>query len=625
MKHIRIFSILLLLASTMLSSCMFFNKSKVEYLPYQEEEGGDWGLISIDGEVLYKEEFSKRPSAVVNDRFTVENEDGLYELYEPTKKKPTRVNKTDYKAIGLFNDDVTPAVEPGKPIDVIDKDGKVKFTFDEVDGVPVTGMSVFCNGYAVFQAGNKYGLVDTDGKVTIPAEYASLYLVSDGKAVGIRAEKEKMKSMKDFGSEDKIEDKREASIMTPTGKELGSFKLSKIPKYGGCFASGVMAGSVDKDGDEACGLLDEKGEWVVGPSTKFRHINIGNDDDIYPNTSMRGNYVTFSNKDYEKGVMDLEGEIVLRAKYEDLFFIDDDLLAAKKKDDDGYIVIDLDGNEIIDDEYKDILPFFEGSDYCFVKDDDHEYSLMDRKGEIKKKTPDIYEVSFGYGNLWVESDYVDFKTLVNELKITDKGILDFTLDLEPAAALKHMMELGEVDIDYEPKAEEYRYRSNITGNLKLSNGTGVEYEVIYSEDMTEDIKERVTESYYGYSYSWDKTVGQRFKSITPRQIFVTIGNSGKLSDKMKDLYQAVKKKAEDLGSEVKSNRNAFVAQLDYEKAIFVANAGNRVLIHVFKGDPYDVDISSFENVKDGASDDSYDLDYAQPVEAATADSVAVAE
>ena len=94
---------------------------------------------------------------------------------------------------------------------------------------------------------------------------------------------------------------------------------------------------------------------------------------------------------------------------------------------------------------------------------------------------------------------------------------------------------------------------------------------------------------------------------------------------MKDLYQAVKKKAEDLGSEVKSNRNAFVAQLDYEKAIFVANAGNRVLIHVFKGDPYDVDISSFENVKDGASDDSYDLDYAQPVEAATADSVAVAE
>lgn len=83
----------------------------VEYVPFQESEGGNWGLISPDGEVLFSEEFKEMPSVALNGRFVVRNADGLFEIYT-AEKKPQKVGG-EYLSVGLFYDKVAPAVEKG--------------------------------------------------------------------------------------------------------------------------------------------------------------------------------------------------------------------------------------------------------------------------------------------------------------------------------------------------------------------------------------------------------------------------------------------------------------------------------------------------------------------------------
>jgi len=106
----------------------------IQYLPFQAEEGGGWGLISPDGEVLFADEFKEQPTIATNDRFFVKNSDGLWEMYTATEK-PQKVGD-EYVSICTFarGCDVTPAVRKDKGVEFIDKDGNVKFKFDEVNG-----------------------------------------------------------------------------------------------------------------------------------------------------------------------------------------------------------------------------------------------------------------------------------------------------------------------------------------------------------------------------------------------------------------------------------------------------------------------------------------------------------
>ena len=74
MKKLHIF--LSLLLTLLASSCT--KKSTVEFLPFQSEEDGRWGLISPKGEVLFTEEFEREPTVARNGRFMVRDKDGNF-------------------------------------------------------------------------------------------------------------------------------------------------------------------------------------------------------------------------------------------------------------------------------------------------------------------------------------------------------------------------------------------------------------------------------------------------------------------------------------------------------------------------------------------------------------------
>ena len=70
---------------------MFFSCSKtengnVEYIPFQETADGQWGMISLDGKVLFKEEFKYKPTVVRDGRFFVRTKSGVWEMYDATEK-----------------------------------------------------------------------------------------------------------------------------------------------------------------------------------------------------------------------------------------------------------------------------------------------------------------------------------------------------------------------------------------------------------------------------------------------------------------------------------------------------------------------------------------------------------
>ena len=52
-----------------LSCTKSITTSNVEAIPYRETEDGQWGMISMDGKVLFKEEFKNEPTIVREGRF----------------------------------------------------------------------------------------------------------------------------------------------------------------------------------------------------------------------------------------------------------------------------------------------------------------------------------------------------------------------------------------------------------------------------------------------------------------------------------------------------------------------------------------------------------------------------
>jgi len=95
-------------------------RQPVEYVPFKQSANDQWGFIAADGKVALKGLFAFCPSAVVNDRFCVQNNNGYWMLYSFTTKKP--VCNRLFRSVGYFWENVTLAVEDNQ-LELIDKKG----------------------------------------------------------------------------------------------------------------------------------------------------------------------------------------------------------------------------------------------------------------------------------------------------------------------------------------------------------------------------------------------------------------------------------------------------------------------------------------------------------------------
>lgn len=143
-------------------------RQELEFIPYQNKANDKWGFMAADGSVAMKAQYTSCPSAVVNGRYCVQNDEGFWKLYSFDTREP--VCNRQFRSIGYFWEDVTPAVESDM-LEIIDKKGDVVAVLSP----KVLSAHNYCEGKACVQLKDGgYGFVDTQGRLApFTFDYAS--------------------------------------------------------------------------------------------------------------------------------------------------------------------------------------------------------------------------------------------------------------------------------------------------------------------------------------------------------------------------------------------------------------------------------------------------------------------
>lgn len=502
--------------------------SLVEYIPFQSCEDGRWGLISTDGEVLFADEFSERISMAINGRFFAKNDDDLWEIYT-TDEKPQQVGSDVYKAIAPFTEDVTPAVKPGGHVILIDRDGEEVKVLDVIDGKKVKGVSRFCQGIAIFKnEDDAYGAINTSGEVVIPAEYCNISLPTEGKVLALEKKYEE-----ELNNDDDTFDKAVVKVFDTSGSLIGEIPMKGVMNLKTDFMDGVVIVAKKYGSEKRYGLMDEKGEFVVAPSAKNHSIH-----------SVQGEHFIFRDDD-KCGLMDFEGNVVLRAKYSELTFAAEGLLCAQKEGDDVLRFIDFEGNPVGNAEFTSGYSFYGDGAYCLVRFDSNEYGFVSKDGERLKldNNTELYDVMLNTGDDWVDSDFVDYAAYVASMNITGNSLDGISLGTSAQRAASMVGERKGETIT----AEDSRGDDELTYS-KEHDYSNLYFTVYFDKDISAAITKTVYEDYYGYRFSREETTGYRFTDAKVDAIQIRINVLyDKLDGKLPELMKALKNKLTGLG------------------------------------------------------------------------------
>ena len=539
MKNVNKLSYLLLALVALLSSCGQ-KSADLEYIPFRSISDGRWGMISTDGKVLFDDEFNDMPQAVYCGRFFVKNKDGKYELYT-ADEKPQQVAGKTWADVSDFSKGLALAAEEGKPISIINCDGEQVADLSKIDGKSITAAKGLYEGYAIVETedGTK-GIVDDGGKTIVgPGKYKELEYVGEGKCLAL-----------DKKYENAEKDQKVIQIISIEGKTLGEINTSKINFEGArtteavIFNNGLL-GAYDANGRG--GLINEKGEWVLEPSEKVKHI-----------IAINGDKFIYSGED-GMGIMDKKGEVLIRGKYFMLQWAGDDLLWAfdtKGENKDMISLINL-KDEIVGKEFfKNGYTLQDGTRIAQLGK--HDYGFIDEKGEVMKldKNVNIADIGIPRCDQWVESQYVDVQRIVSSLELDGQKMYGITIWTPADKAIPAFAEKGQKDAtcSVKPSDSPYSYfQSRAEYECRLSN--------------TVRVKKYLTFNNYITRYS----NGQQFN---PESLVYMIGADVKVSSGAKAVYESICKLLKSKGlKEIGKSEESITYDLGNQIQLYVSFSG----------------------------------------------------
>lgn len=594
-----IFALFALIA--LLSGCTSDSpNSAVQYIPFQSEKDGRWGMISPEGKVLFQDEFSEQPTTVVGDRFFVRTKEGEYEMYA-AEEKPKQVGDT-YLGICPFVEDVTPAVKKGEPVKLIDRDGKEKKTLDKLSGKSVSAVSQFQDGYAIFQTSEDLlGAINTNGDVKIAPDYAQLMYIGEGTFIGV--------NKKYKGETDK--EKVKMTTLDKNGKVIAEKSMGKFD-IRSQMSGGVMAAREEANDERRWGLMNNKFEWVLKPSSKYGRIN-----------DVKGKYFIFE-KDDKCGLADLEGNVIIRPKYDRLEFSGEEgiLIAgdANKSDNERCCLINLEGEQVGTERFANVYEFMGSGKYSPVRLGENDYGFVDKKGELLKLDANvsIYDISLYNGPSYVESDYVDTQAIVQSLNITKTGLDGLNVGTTAEAAVKLLSSKDGYYKGTDPESYTYESYEDYTKSIKP---VSAKVQVNFSETIAERRYRTEYEYWYGYTFSRQVDDGVHFNSGSKiKYIMASFSNEGKTKGKTDMLYKAFKSKVEGLGKVVKTEKHGVLVDLGNGNTAGAYDNGETACVFVYMGKSSDLTIPEYRGSEGGSGGTGMDdITYA---DSAVVDSVA---
>lgn len=360
-------------------------KPELSYMPAKAEGDSNWGLVDANGEFLFTDEFSDRPSPVVNGYFFVEEGNG-YTVYKAEKNPKQVGDLSGLKGCGFYNDGLMPVVHKGEHISFVDGSGKTKFTLESVDSVSVSAaMNMFVNGRcAIRTSDEKWGAIDTDGNVVVKPKYENPVLFVEDIAL-----------VKDAQSGECYIIDRDGNTKATVSGNISS---------GGVFIDGYTIAQIessDSGAESRMAIVKGDGELTKLPSA-VKYVKTWN-----------SKYIVFESSDYEYGILSVDGDVKVRAKYDNI-----ELLANGKfigNRDGKYMYVSPDGDtEKLPGEVGAAVGF----PYQFSKvfdfkfelvsedDDDDELQLRTYNGKKVGKEMDRYKGRIELDNIY--SDYFDY-------------------------------------------------------------------------------------------------------------------------------------------------------------------------------------------------------------------------
>lgn len=381
------------------------SSNSLDYIAVKTSKDAKWGFIGPDGKMLYEEEFEKTPSPVINGFFTVEENDGI-SVYKADAKKPELVpGCEDLVDAGYMIDGVIPVTHKNERIKLVDASGKEKLTFMPVDGKEIIGVNrTIIDGTLCFMtADNKCGLINTDGKVLVPAKYDLLTYAGEGMVfVGTLTTPDSLGMTK-----------VEYSLLNKDGKEITKFK-DRMNLHSQ-FIDGKAL--VMKSDENIPGYIDKKGNFSKLPAKVHGFGEFFN-----------GKEFAFITEDNKTGLMNLEGEILIRPKYESLGLYSEDKFYVKDGDKKWSILSKTGEKEKTFDDFEYFISMYSNNlnktkFEVIAGEKDHQYDFYTFEGKSITQES-FYALNFIVKSSLIYTDYFNAEEVGKRMAsyINDNGV-----------------------------------------------------------------------------------------------------------------------------------------------------------------------------------------------------------
>ena len=340
-----------------------------------------------------------------------------------------------FKDATHFSDGLAVTVKKNEIIKVINQKGEVAFEAPYAEY-----MRAFCNGYAVFcDENDNYGVVNTKGEIVIEAKY---------KRIPEDVTANKLLIVCEY---DQNEYETKWGVIDIYGNKIIPIKYERIEYYNGYYSVYKRTNSESRK----CGLFNGNGEEVIGfdhyelckdgkyylfenkkgkigwMDSNMKDIIDPTFSDAYPFNGQKLTPAAEEDKNgYEEwGFINQKGEWVINAKYEGVEPFMDNGYAIVKNEDAEYGVIDAEGNPVIKINKEGLMYLFDN--YYLTINEDDELGIIKADGKetwAVKPTYELCETVNFHPSTSVRSDYVDMKTLAKTLKAEIAELYETNLD-----------------------------------------------------------------------------------------------------------------------------------------------------------------------------------------------------